>query len=539
MNQIGRRHFLKLQALAAISSAHGSSLTAPSMASGTHVVDASADGVPSDGKTLATPTLQRIIDRLSAAGGGTVYLTPGTYLTGTLQLRSRITLFLEAGATLLGSTNTHDYRLNEGMGATGDANGYHLLFARDAEHVTVCGQGVIDGQGRAFWKQSNRPRPRPEDAWKDVIAWDWVTATPSRPSPMLEFVGCTDLVLEGITIRNASGWTLRPVNCTRVHIRDVHIENPNFGPNTDGIDITNSQDVVVDGCIISTGDDAICLKSEQAYGVMPPTRNVMVSNCSLTTCCNGFKIGTATHGRLENIVFSNSVIHNGPQPMNERVIAGLGIDMVDGGGIDGLAVSNIIMQRTRTPIFLRLGRRTASQQTYMRNISIMGIQANDALLTSSITGLPDARIQDVLLSDIEIRTEGGQQRTLVEKPVPELPAQYPEARMFGRLPAFGLYARHVDGLRIHRAHFNASQPDGRPVVYCSDITRLELASVSGQGQLPGGHDILLDDVQDAFVHGCISSPAATSLLHTSGQRSRDIFTAGNAIRTGTTERTGL
>ncbi len=531
----GRRRFLKLQALAAMAAATHTS-AAQIAAAKSHFADAASEGAPADGKTLGTDILQAMIDRVAAAGGGTVYLAPGTYLTGTLQLRSGITLLLDAGATLLGSTNSGDYRLNEGMSATGDANGFHLLFARDAECVTVCGQGTIDGQGKAFWKPSQRPRRRPEDAWKDVIAWDWVAATPSRPSPMLEFAGCTDLRIEDVTIRNASGWTLRPVNCRRVSIRSVRIENPNYGPNTDGIDITNSQDVVVDGCFISTGDDAICLKSETAYGAMSPTRNVLVTNCNLTTCCNGFKIGTATHGIFENIVFSDSVIHNGPQPLNERVIAGLAIDMVDGGGLDGLVVSNIVMQRTRTPIFLRLGRRTVSAQTYMRNVSLCGIQASEALLTSSITGLADARIQSVLLSDIEIRTEGGQDRALVDTPVPELPKQYPEARMFGRLPAFGLYARHVDGFRMHRAHFTAAQPDGRPVVYCDDVTRLELGSVGGHGQAKGGSDIALKDVHDALIHSCISSPEASSLLRVSGARSGEIYAAGNALRGQATER---
>ena len=531
-NTMPRRQFLALQA-----GASAIVLTRQGMAqAGTPstIVDVVREGAIPDGKTKCTTALQRAIDKVNLAGGGLVYVPPGTYLTGGLELRSRVTLYLEAGAVLLGSSEIADYTPRAGMGIAGDANAHHLLFARDAEHVTVCGQGIVDGQGKAFWKPSGRPRPAESDMWKDVIAWDWVTATYMRPSPMLEFAGCTDLVLEGITIRNASGWTLRPVNCQRVHINGVRIENPNYGPNTDGIDITNCQDVIISSCIISTGDDAICLKSDLAYGKLLPTRNVVVTGCTLTTCCNGFKFGTATHGVFENIVFSDSVIHNGPQPLNERVIAGIGINMVDGGSIDGVTISNIMMQRVRTPIFLRLGRRTPStSNSFLRHISIVGVQANEALLTSSITGLPDLRIEDVLLSEIEIRTAGGQSRSLMDEPVPELPEQYPEARMFGRLPAFGLYARHTDGLRIRNARFHAAESDGRPTIFCDDVSSLELASVSGYSGGQGQPDLQLTDTRDAFVHGNSSSRGASSLLAVSGNRSTDIRLAGNAVRSET------
>jgi polygalacturonase len=107
-------------------------------------------------------------------------------------------------------------------------------------------------------------------------------------------------------------------------IRGIRVRNPIYAPNSDGMDITASRNVFVSDCDIATGDDAICIKSENPYGELLPTKNITITNCVLTTCCNGLKVGTATNGRVENIVFSNSVIYNDSSaPLNQRVIAGI------------------------------------------------------------------------------------------------------------------------------------------------------------------------------------------------------------------------
>jgi polygalacturonase len=283
-----RRDFLRLSAVAAVPS------SALAVAMPSSVFDPRDLGARGDGRTLNTRALQFAIDRAFQAGGGVVSLPPGIFLSGGLTLRSRVTLHLEAGAELRGSTDANDYEYHPGPQVEGDANGRHLIFAQDAEDVAITGLGTIDGNGAAFWRRKGRPAPRPEDLWGDVIAWDYEPATPRRPSPMLEFARCRNVRIEGVTLTNAPGWTLRPIACESVVIRGIHVRNPIYAPNTDGMDITACRNVFVCDCDIATGDDAICIKSENPYGELLPTKNITVTNCVLSTCCNGFKVGTAT-----------------------------------------------------------------------------------------------------------------------------------------------------------------------------------------------------------------------------------------------------
>ncbi len=320
----------------------------PDTKSGSRVFDVKTFGATGNGTTLDTAAINRAIEECSKTGGGAVYLAPGIYLAGTVVLQSNVTLYLEPQATLLGSKNVADYANFPGPPLFGDANQKHLIFAQGAENVGVSGPGRIDGQGPSFWIPSGRAVPPPEESWRDVATYDWKPL--DRASPMIEFVGCRNVRIEDVRIENASGWTLRPINCDGVFIRGVQIKNPVIGPNTDGIDATGCQNVFISDCSIDTGDDAICLKSENPYGsAVRVSKNITITNCVLTCCCNGLKFGTATRGGFENVTFSNSVIFNEREDPKARVIAGVAIEMVDGGWVEGVVISNIRMQNVRTP----------------------------------------------------------------------------------------------------------------------------------------------------------------------------------------------
>jgi polygalacturonase len=172
-----------------------------------------------------------------------------------------------------------------------------------------------------------------------VATYDWKPL--DRASPLIEFAGCKNVRIEDLHIENASGWTLRPINCDGVFIRGIIIKNPVIGPNTDGIDPTGCQNVFIADCLIDTGDDAICLKSENPYGdAVRVSKNTTITNCVLS-CCNGLKFGTATRGGFENVTFSNSVIFNERVDPKARVISGIAVEMVDGGWLEGVVISNI------------------------------------------------------------------------------------------------------------------------------------------------------------------------------------------------------
>jgi hypothetical protein len=477
-------------------------------------------GAAGDGKTKDTAAMQKAIDACAASGGGTVYLAPGTYLSGTVVLKDNVTFHLEAGATLLGSTDLADYLPQSGPPMKGDANAKHLLFARDAANVTVCGQGRIDGQGRAFWAPSNRVPPKPEDAWSDVATYDWKAL--DRPSPMVEFFNCKNLHIEDVTLANSSGWTLRPIECDTVVIRGIKIRNPIIGPNTDGIDPTCCRNLFISDCDIATGDDCICLKSEHPYGVMGVSKNIVITNCVMTCCCNGLKFGTATRGGFENIAFSNSVIYNDDVPLNARVISGIAIEMVDGGWVDGVAISNVRMQRVRTPVFIRLGDRNRGPEGKpgrMRGVMIENVHATGAILTSSITGLPDQIVEDVTLSNIRIDSEEAGQAEWAAHPVPEQAKSYPEARMFGRLPAYGFYCRHARGLNFTNVQVAAGGKEERPAMCFDDVRDLRVENSTAS--------LRLVNVQRALVAGCEAPANAAVALAVEGAASSEIRAVGN------------
>ena len=282
---------------------------------------------------------------------------------------------------------------------------------------------------------------------------------------MVELVNCTNLRLESIELTGASGWTLRPINCTRVVIQGIVISNPAIGPNTDGIDLTGCQQVTISDCLISTGDDAICLKSENPYGATARlSKDITVSNCILTSSTNAFKIGTASESGFENITFSNSTIVSSDPDLASRMIAGIAIEVVDGGWLEGLVITGIQVQDARAPIFIRRGNRanpSPNKQAGLRGVLIDGVQATGAILTSSITGVPGMEVEDVRLSNIHIDTVMPGKREWLAPTVPEVTEAYPESRMFGWLPASGLYCRHVRGLSMRDVSFTAPAEEWR------------------------------------------------------------------------------
>lgn len=501
-------------------------------AAGPRIYDPRSFGAKADGRTLDSPAINAAIDACTQAGGGIVYLAPGTYLSGTVVLKSNVTLYIEAGATLLGSKTITDYTPQPGPPALGDANQKHLIFARDAENVGLCGPGKIDGQGSAFWVPSGRKVPGPEDSWRDVATYDWKPL--DRPSPMIEFAHCRYVRIEDVRIENSSGWTLRPVNSDYVRIHGITIKNPVIGPNTDGIDPTGCQHVTISDCIIDTGDDAICLKSHNPYGGETRlTSNITITNCVLTCCCNGLKFGTATQGGFENITFSNSVIYNNDVDARARVISGIALEMVDGGWVEGVVISGIRMQRVRTPIFVRRGNRRPRPDGTpgpLRGVRIENIHATGAILTNSITGLPGFPVEDVTLSGIRIDSEEAGSAAWVSQPVPEQEKAYPEARMFGRLPAYGFYCRHAKGIRFRDVVLGAPKGEQRPAFVCDDVMDLDVNGLRTASVTSGQPVVKLISTKNAWLQNCLAPEGTQVYLQTEGDSTHGITLSGSQLR---------
>lgn len=524
-----RRDFLSASTLALGLSATGVGSAAPLLAAKS-ILDYRA---VSDGKTLNTKAIQRAIDDVYRAGGGLVYAPPGTFLTGGLELKSRVTLYLEAGCVLLGSPFIRDYAYHPGPPRGEDANGYHLVFAQNAEDVTLCGPGTIDGQGQAYWQRNVEHGPiPPEFAYRDVASGHYhAIDNNDRPSPMVEIAQCRNVRISGVTLKNSAGWTLRPIDCEGVVLDGIRIRNPYWGRNTDGMDITACRNVFVSNCDIIGGDDGICLKSENPYGSdVPSSKNITITNCVISSASNGFKMGTATRGAFENIVFSNSVIYsdNG-SPMMNRVIGGINIEMVDGGSVDGVLVSNIRIQNARAPIFVRLGQRTKGADTFLRNVLIEGVDAVGAIVTSSITGVPGLRPTDITVSDCRIRTVAEGPADWAHREIPEVIDRYPESWMMGRLPAYGMYVRHADRVRLRNVEVITDKPDARPAIVCDDVNDVILAGLELSTPTGGSPVFDLRNTRRAFLTG-MRAPAGSSVFaQVSGSNSAEITLFGNSL----------
>lgn len=417
------------------------------------VFDVRAFGATGDGVVLDTPALQATIDACNEGGGGTVVVPAGRYLTGTLTLKNGVTIELSKGAVLAGSTKLEHYpRHKAGFASyTDNYTVCSLIYAENARDIAVRGEGAIDGQGAAF---SGEYKQRPY---------------------LLHFVTCEGVTLDGITLRDGAMWTVHVLACNRVAIQDVTIRS-RCNKNNDGLDIDSSSNVRVSDCDISSGDDAIVFKSTSAR----PCVNATVSNCVLSSACNALKMGTESNGGFQNIAIANCAIY-------DTRLSGIALEVVDGGVMDGIAISNIAMCDVGGPIFIRLGDRGRPYQDgldrpgvgRLRNVSISHVLATGADITGcSITGLPEHPVEGIALSDIRIEFAGGGTAEDAARVPDELPDKYPEYKMFGKLPAYGFFIRHADDVRLLDVSVTTQASDARPPLVNADCRRLELVRFS-------------------------------------------------------------
>jgi polygalacturonase len=390
------------------------------------------------------------------------------FLSGTLVLKDNVTLRIAPGAVLMASPRIADFtpfppedvKLISVDGSTQNkGNGpYHLIHASGARHIAIDGGGTIDGNGSAYW-----------DPDRQKV---FVSRRP-RPSPLIEFVGSSDIRIENVSIRNAAGWTVHPLESSDIRMNGLTIVNDPRGPNTDGIDVDSSRNVVIRDSNIDAGDDCVVLKTTGRRGARPapPTSNVIVSGLICSTDDQGVKIGTETLGDIRDVLLTGILIYRSERQYRSPT-AGISISMVDGSALENVVVSNVIIRDAVTPFFLRLGNRGRGQKVPIpgraSNIALSNIVATGGTLASSITGLPGFPIRNVSLSDVQIEMAGGGMKESFL--VPEAAADYPQAPMFGPLPASGLYARHVNGLALRNVQLRTAQPDERAPLVLDDVT---------------------------------------------------------------------
>ncbi len=502
--------------------------------------DASAASVPRsigdygavpDGRTVNTAAIQRAIDEISAAGGGSLRIPPGRWVTGGLVLRDGVALVLEDGAVLLGSTSLEDYPPHApAYRSYSDTYVRHaLIYAEKAQDIALVGRGTIDGQGGhpAFARAPDSDDP----------------AYLRRPY-LIRFVSCRKVRVEGLTLRDPPMWTQHYLDCDDVVLRDLTVEG-HCNLNNDMLDIDGCRNVRVTGCTGDTGDDAITLKSTGPR----PCEGVTISDCVVSSHCNGLKLGTETTGGFRHIAATNVVIRPSRFPVrfygHPRGSGGIALQMVDGGMLEDVVISNVAIEGTESPIFIRLGNRARPHVSdapppgmgRMRNVVISNVIATGASrLGSAITGLPGHSIENLTLRDILISTRGGGTAADAGRRIPEKPAGYPECTMFGTLPAAGLYIRHVAGLTMDNLRVVTEEPDARPGLILEDVRDL-VARGLAVGAPPAGEPLVLRDVEGAWISGCVAPPGCGAFLRLTG-RIAGIGLVGNDFSRASTAWTG-
>lgn len=436
---------------------------------------ASLFGINSDGVTLNTTSIQYAIDFISAKGGGRLVFYVGRYVTGSIYLKSNVTLRLEEGAVLLGSLNPFDYDKNTWTG---------LIFAQDQTNVGITGKGIIDGRGQqvALNVVTNIEKGLLEDSYKN-----------GRPSEMnrpvnIYFRNCQDITIRGITLRNSASWNQTYEQCKNLTIDSVTVDNTTYW-NEDGVDIVDCENVAVTNCYIDAADDGVCLKSHDANKIC---KNVLIQNNKIRTSANGIKFGTASLGGFEDVRIINNVVF-------DTYRSAVALEAVDGGFIKNIVIDSLKSINTGNLIFLRTGERwVAGKMGHLENVSISNVtgdipatkpdtgygyegpeedQPRNISPAIIIAGIPGSLITNVRFNNIQFTHAGGGNARYAEVPldklntIPELPDKYPEFSMFRELPAWGIFARHATGLHFSNITMKCERKDFRMPIVLDDVSQ--------------------------------------------------------------------
>lgn len=426
--------------------------------------DVRAYGATGDRTTLDTAAIQQAIDAAHAAGGGTVYFPTGQFLSGTLYLKSNVTLHLSPGAVLLGSTQMKDYPIK------------HLLYAKDATNIGLEGAGAIDGQGDAFFDRDMKPLP--------------------RPSPLIELWDSRGIRIENLTVRNAPAWTIHPKNCDDVKIRGISLLNNLRAVNSDGIGIDSSRNVIISDCHIEAGDDCIVLKTtKRGEGAIQPTENVVVTNCVLVSAATALKLGTESHADFRHVLFSNCVIRNSR--------TGIALLAKDGGVMEDIRFSQIVMttqpkwgQGFEWPIVVDVEKRTAeSRLSRIRDVAFsdIAIYSKGRVMAS---GLPESAIEHLSFRNVSFRVEGfeaiktakkmrGGAKTVADN-TPDYAAQ-PAAFIFAFVKGLTL-----DGTTLLWPNADAATPE-RHAIYGDRLDRVNITGLRGGASIPSAKPLVLEN----------------------------------------------
>lgn len=459
-------------------------------------------GARPDGHTLNSASVQAAIDYISANGGGRLVFTPGNYVMGTIYVKNDVTLHLESGATILGSTNPWDYVKDSYVGWTA------MIFSIKQKNVGITGEGTIDGRG--FVVANNMVDYIHRGLFVDPMKLDRPNEV-NRPENIY-FRECENVTITGITLKDPGSWNQTYDQCHNVYVDGLTVDSKSYW-NNDGIDIVDCEDVIIRNCYIDAADDVFCFKSHSHDHMC---RNILLENCVGRSSANGVKFGTVSKGAFKDFTIRNIT-------MFDTYRSAITFAAVDGAEIENILVDGVRSIHTGNVVFLRIGWRwnkinslglsekdrqtVRRKEPYMRNVTIRNVYAEVPMdkpdagynyegpvedLPRNISpaiicaGIPDYKIENVTLENIEIVMPGAGNPLYAKRGttpedldgIDEMIDYYPEFSQWKELPAWAAYLRHMDGITFKNVTFRAEAADYRPAVVADDVKDLKLEGVS-------------------------------------------------------------
>lgn len=445
--------------------------------------------------------IQKTVDACAQAGGGVVYIPKGSFVSGSIELRSNITLHLDKNAELIGSTDYQDYQFMKAetpwaalAGIPQLKRSKHLvafIYAEYAENVKITGEGTIDGQG-----MEHKHFPNPED---DQL----------RMPFLIIFHKCKNLEVSSLTLNNPGFFTVFFVKSMDILVRDLNIDSYNT-ENGDGVDFDGCENAVVTGCTIKSGDDAISLKtSDPAY----PCKNIRIDNCTFTTVWAGFRIGTETAADIRDITMKNCVF--------DGCSDGIKIQNCSLGTVADFHITDITMRDVQRPFFITRSRfRLCTKDGSIRPLAgevtdlyISRVTAQIPALGTDytregmvISGTPTCPIGKVVLEEVAVVLEKDCTTDIFNETVPEFLDYsfiYPDIFSYeGNLPTHGFFVRHITELQMKKVALTHKGEDRRVPIWGYGIERFALENVSA---VHNGEDLLEVLESNVSLSGCLNN----------------------------------
>jgi polygalacturonase len=493
--------------------------------------DIKAMGATGDGKTLDTPSINKAIETANAAGGGTVYFPPGTYLCYSIHLKNNVALYLDQGATILAAENPlkdgepgyDPPEPNEQWDPYEDFGHSHwhnsLIWGENLENISILGPGRIDGKGLSrggMPKGREKPKfEKPERAKFNYPGTDTLPAGIGNKAIALKL--CRNVIFKDFTIYRGGHFGILATGVDNWTLDGLKIDT-----NRDGVDLDCCRNVRMSNCSVnSPSDDGICPKSSYALGEPRPCENITITNCQVSGWEMGsmldgtykenskgpgtgrIKFGTESNGGFKNITISNCVF---------AYCRGLALETVDGALLEDVAITNITMRDIgNSPIFMRLGARLrgpdGTKVGALRRVTISNVICynGDDRYSCIISGIPDHDIEDVVLKDIRIYTQGGGTKKQAASQPAEKENAYPEPAMFGDSPSYGFFIRHVKGIELNNIQITPLKPDERPPFVLEDVKNVELYRVKA-AHAEDAPTLKLKSVQDLVTKDVAGVP---------------------------------